>query len=236
MLEPSLRETYGVILYQEQVMRVASAMAGFRLGEADLLRKAMGKKDQAVMAEQRKKFVDGAKRNGIPNQKSRKIFDLMEKFARYGFNKSHSAAYAVVSARTAYLKANYPADSDRIMILLDDARSLGLEVVPPDINQCDVEFKVEKGRILFGLAAVKNVGANAIRKVIQERESNGEFESLFDFCSRVSSRIVNRRGVESLIQAGAFDGFQAHRAQQIANLGRIMEKALRTSQDQSSSS
>ncbi|MFQ5511825.1 MAG: DNA polymerase III subunit alpha [Candidatus Krumholzibacteriia bacterium] len=243
MLEPILRETYGVILYQEQVMRVASTMAGFRLGEADLLRKAMGKKDQAVMAEQRKKFVAGAKDNGIARQKSGRIFDLMEKFARYGFNKSHSAAYAVISVRTAFLKANYPAeftaanltsemdDSDRITILLDDARNQGIEVVPPDVNRCDVEFKVEAGRIFFGLAAVKNVGAKAVRQVVDEREQNGEFKSLFDFCSRVSSRIVNRRGVESLIQAGAFDGVPGHRAQKIAGLDRVMEKAARSSQD-----
>ncbi|MEE9269329.1 MAG: DNA polymerase III subunit alpha, partial [Candidatus Krumholzibacteria bacterium] len=243
ILEPILRETYGVILYQEQVMRVASAMAGFRLGEADLLRKAMGKKDQSVMAEQRKKFVDGAKENGISKQKSGKIFDLMEKFARYGFNKSHSAAYAVISVRTAFLKANYPAefvaanltsemdDSDRIMILLDDARLKGIGIVPPDVNCCDVEFKVEGGKIFFGLAAVKNVGAKAIRRVVEERRKNGEFKTMFDFCSRVSSRIVNRRGVESLIQAGAFDGLPGHRAQKMANLERIMEKALRSSQD-----
>jgi DNA polymerase-3 subunit alpha len=242
-LEPILKETYGVILYQEQVMRIASTLAGFRLGEADLLRKAMGKKDQAVMAKQRKKFVDGAKANGLTKSKAGKIFDLMEKFARYGFNKSHSAAYAVISVTTAFLKAHYPAeffaasltsemdDSDRIIILLDDARSMGIEIVPPDINRCNVEFTVDEGKIFFGLAAVKNVGTGAIRQVIAERNKNGPFKSLFDFCSRVSSRSVNRRALESLIQSGAMDGLPGHRAQKINNLSRVMEKASRTSRD-----
>ena len=241
-LEPILKETYGVILYQEQVMRIASALAGFSLGGADLLRKAMGKKDLAVMAEQRKKFVDGAVANDIPKATAEKIFGLIEKFARYGFNKSHSAAYAMISVRTAFLKANYPAeflaanmtseidDSDRVSILIDDARELGIEVRPPHINLCDPEFKVEDGQIYYGLAAVKNVGVNAIKHACGERGHDGDFKSLYDFCSRVSSRIVNRRVIESLIQVGAFDDY-GHRAQLLANLERIMEKAARSSRD-----
>jgi DNA polymerase-3 subunit alpha len=242
-LEPILKETYGVILYQEQVMRIASALAGFSLGGADLLRKAMGKKDLEVMAKQKKNFIDGAVERGSARAKAEKIFGLIEKFARYGFNKSHSAAYAVLSVQTAYLKANYPAefmaanmtsemdDSDRIIILLDDARGIGIETVPPDINRCAAHFTVVDGTILFGLAAVKNVGANAIGQVIAERETNGPFESLYDFCCRVSSRIVNRRVVESLIQSGAMDCLPGHRAQKIANLERVMEKAQRSSRD-----
>jgi DNA polymerase-3 subunit alpha len=243
LLEPILKETYGVILYQEQVMQIASAMGGFSLGEADLLRKAMGKKDPQVMARQRKKFVSGAKERKISEKKSSKIFGLMEKFAGYGFNKSHSAAYAVVSVTTAYLKANYPAeffaasltseidDTDRIIVLLDDARATGIEIVPPDINRCDSEFTVVDGKILFGLAAVKNVGRAAIGQVIRERDENGPFKSLYDFCSRVNSRTVNRRAIESLIQSGALDGLPGHRAQKIDNLNRSMEMASRSSRD-----
>jgi DNA polymerase-3 subunit alpha len=223
-------------------MRIASALAGFSLGGADLLRKAMGKKDQAVMAEQRKKFVDGAVANSIPKAKAEKIYGLIEKFARYGFNKSHSAAYAMISVRTAFLKANYPAeflaanmtseldDSDRISILVDDARELGIEVVAPDINACDPEFKVVDGRIRYGLAAVKNVGVGAMKHVCGERDHEGQFKSLYDFCSRVSSRVVNKRVIESLIQVGAFDAF-GHRAQLMSSLERIMEKAARSSRD-----
>lgn len=224
-------------------MRIASVMAGFSLGEADLLRKAMGKKDLSVMTKQRKKFVEGSQKNGISKQKAEKIFDLMEKFARYGFNKSHSAAYAVISVTTAYLKANFPAeffaasltsemdDSDRILILLDDARNMAIEIAPPDINLCETEFAVKEGKLYFGLAAVKNAGVNAIRRVIAERDENGPFVSVFDFCSRVGSRIVNRRAVESLIQAGAMDSLPGHRAQKIQNLPRILDKALRSSRD-----
>ncbi len=243
LLKPILEETYGVILYQEQVMQIASVMGGFSLGEADLLRKAMGKKDPEFMAGQKQKFISGAKERKISEKKSSKIFGLMEKFAGYGFNKSHSAAYAVISVTTAYLKATYPAeffaasltseidDTDRIIVLMDDARATGIEIAPPDINRCDSEFTVEDGKIFFGLAAVKNVGRAAIGQVILERNENGPFKSLLDFCSRVNSRTVNRRAVESLIQSGALDGLQGHRAQKMHNLGRVMEMASRNSRD-----
>lgn len=242
-LEPHLKETYGVILYQEQVMQIASALAGFSLGEADILRKAMGKKDSVVMAEQKKKFVEGAVANQIARRTAQTLFGQIEKFARYGFNKSHSAAYAVISVQTAYLKANYPVEfmaanlssemdnTDRIVILLDDARGNNIEIVPPDVNTCEAEFTVKDGKIYYGLVAVKNVGGNAVKHVIEERNANGAFKSLLNFCSRVSSRVVNRRVVESLIQAGAFDAFGGHRAELMHNLERVMETALRSSQD-----
>ncbi len=243
LLEPILKETYGVILYQEQVMQIASLMACFSLGEADQLRKAMGKKDINVMTRQRKKFIEGAKKKEIPKTTAGKIFNQMEKFALYGFNKSHSAAYALISLRTAYLKTHYTAEfmaanlssevdnTDRILILLDDCRSLGLDIVPPDINVCDVEFQAKDGKIYYGLAAIKNVGAGAIGHVVEDRNKNGLFESLFDLCSRVNSRIVNRRVFESLIQSGALDSLPGHRAQKMRNLDRIMERAVRRSRE-----
>jgi DNA polymerase-3 subunit alpha len=244
LLEPILKETYGVILYQEQVMEIASRLAGFSMGEADLLRKAMGKKSQKVMAEQRKKFMSGAKKAEIPKQTAVKIFNQMEKFAGYGFNKSHSAAYALISVRTAYLKAHYPAellaanltsemhDSDRILTLLDDSRAHGLEIAPPDINTCDPDFQARDGKIYFGLAAIKNVGAGAISHVVKEREENGDFKSLYDLCSRVSSRIVNRRVFESLIQSGALDSLPGHRAQKLHNLETVLQSSARRSREQ----
>lgn len=243
LLEPILRETYGVILYQEQVMEIASRLAGFSMGEADLLRKAMGKKSQNVMAKQRKKFMSGAKKAEIPRQTADKIFNQMEKFAGYGFNKSHSAAYALISVRTAYLKAHYPAefmaanlssemhDSDRILTLLDDCRAHGLEIVPPDINVCDPDFQARDGKIYFGLAAVKNVGAGAIGHVVREREENGDFKSLYDLCSRVNSRVVNRRVFESLIQSGALDSLPGHRAQKLHNLEAVLRSSARRSRE-----
>jgi DNA polymerase-3 subunit alpha len=243
MLEPILQETYGVILYQEQVMKIAGRLGGFSMGEADLLRKAMGKKNQKVMAKQRKKFLSGAKKADIPKHTADKIFGLMEKFAGYGFNKSHSAAYALISVRTAYLKAHYPAeflaanltsemhDSDRILTLLDDCRAYGIEIVSPDINVCDPDFQARDGKIYFGLAAIKNVGAGAIGHVVKEREENGDFKSLYDLCSRVSSRLVNRRVYESLIQSGALDSLPGHRAQKLHNLEKILERAARRSRE-----
>lgn len=243
LLEPILKETYGVILYQEQVMKIASTLAGFSLGEADFLRKAMGKKDKAAMAKQKKKFMEGATKAGIAQKKSEKIFGQVEKFASYGFNKSHSAAYAVISVRTAYLKANHPPefmaanltseidDSDRILILLEDCKELGIECITPDINRCDAEFKAEDGTIFFGLAAVKNVGMNAITHIIAEREANGPFKSLFDLCSRISSKMVNRRVIESLIQSGALDQIPGHRAQKFQSLNGVLEKTSRNSRD-----
>jgi DNA polymerase-3 subunit alpha len=242
-LEPILEDTYGVIVYQEQVMNIASALAGFSLGEADLLRKAMGKKDKAVMGALSKKFIDGARARGIARQTAAKIFGQMEKFASYGFNKSHSAAYAVISVRTAYLKSNYPAefmaatlssemdDSDRVMILIEDCREMDIEVVPPDVNRSDAEFQVEHGKILFGLAAVKNVGMNAVKHIMEERRENGPYLSLFDLCRRNSSKAVNRRVYESLIQGGALDCLPGHRAQKLHNLPTILDQTNKSTRD-----
>jgi DNA polymerase-3 subunit alpha len=243
LLEPILRETYGVIVYQEQVMKIASDLAGFSLGEADILRKAMGKKDKDAMAKQKKKFLEGAGARGISKDVAGKIFGHMEKFASYGFNKSHSAAYAMISVRTAYLKANYPAefmaanltsetdDSDRIMTLIEDCKYMGIGVRPPDIIRCDAEFKVEHGEVFFGLAAIKNVGITAVKHILEERDSHGPYKSLFDLCRRISSKAVNRRVIESLIQSGALDCLPGHRAEKLHNLDAIHDKTAKTTRD-----
>jgi DNA polymerase-3 subunit alpha len=237
LLEPILRETYGVILYQEQVMRIASDLGGFTLGQADILRRAMGKKKEEEMQNQREAFVSGAVERSIPKKKAERIFDLMAHFAGYGFNKSHSAAYAMVSMQTAYLKAHYPAafmaaamtsdmtDTNRLIVLLEECRNLGIAVRPPDINAGDVGFDLAGGEITYGLAAVKNVGEKAIRSVIDERRENGPFRDLFDFCERVDLRQVNRRVIESLIQAGALDPLPGTRSQKMATLDRILAQA-----------
>ncbi|HXV14120.1 MAG TPA: DNA polymerase III subunit alpha, partial [Candidatus Krumholzibacteria bacterium] len=243
ILKPILADTYGVILYQEQVMRSASDLAGFTLGEADLLRKAMGKKQKDVMAEQRKKFVEGARARGTHKAIAEKIFTQMEKFAEYGFNKSHSAAYAVLSIRTAYLKAHYPAefmaatlsseidDTDRITVLLDDCREMAIDVVPPNINTCDPDFRARDGRIFYGLGAVKNVGLSAVETLVAERNEGGAFRSLENVCSRLNSRLITKRVYESLIAAGAMDTLPGHRAQKAAALETIMERAARSFRD-----
>jgi DNA polymerase-3 subunit alpha len=244
LLEPILRDTYGVILYQEQVMRIASEMGGFTLGEADLLRKAMGKKQKDIMAEQRKKFLDGAKGRGIAKPVAEKVFSQMEKFAEYGFNKSHSAAYAVLSTRTAYLKAHYPAEfmaatltsemdnTDRVTVLMEDCRELGIEVVPPNVNTCGPEFRARDGRIYYGLGAVKNVGLSAVDRLVEEREAAGAFRSLENLCCRLNGRLLTRRVYESLICAGALDALPGHRAQKVIALDTVMERAARRVRDQ----
>ncbi len=222
-LEPILKETYGVILYQEQVMQIASSLAGFSLAQADLLRRAMGKKIPEVMEQQRHIFIEGCLKNGVDKQVAEKIFELIEFFSGYGFNKSHSAAYALVSYRTAYLKANYPLEfmaalltsefgnTDKMVEYLKDAKALGIEILPPDINKSDFEFSVEDGKIRFGLGAIKNVGESAIEEIIRERKENGPFKDLYDFCFRINSRKVNRKVIEALIKAGTMDCFNWHR-------------------------
>jgi DNA polymerase-3 subunit alpha len=236
-LEPILRETYGVILYQEQVMRIASDLAGFTLGQADILRRAMGKKKKSEMEKQRERFIQGAVDRGIPKRKAQTIFERMAFFSGYGFNKSHSAAYAMVSMKTAYLKTHYPAafmaaaltsdmsDTNRLVILLNECRDLGLVVHPPDINSGGVEFGLANGEIQYGLAAVKNIGAQAVRAIVECREEDGPFSSLFDLCDRVDLRIVNRRIIENLIQSGALDGLPGNRAQKMASLDRVIAEA-----------
>lgn len=237
-LAPILRETYGVILYQEQVMRIASELGGFSLGQADILRRAMGKKQKRVMEKQRERFVGGAVERGLSKKKARKIFDLMAYFSGYGFNKSHSAAYAVISMQTAYLKANHPAafmaatlttemaDTGRLMILLDECRNLGLVVHPPDVNSGDVAFGLANGEISYGLAAVKNVGIQAVRAVVDAR-GDGPFIDLYDFCERVDLRVVNKRVLESLVQSGAMDCLPGNRAQKTESLDRTISQAQR---------
>ena len=227
-----LEETYGVIVYQEQVMQIANRLAGYSMGEADLLRRAMGKKKAAEMAAQREKFLEGARANGFTDSKKvARIFDLMEQFAGYGFNKSHSAAYAVLAYRTAYLKSHFPAcfmaavltsergNTDKIVKYINECREMNIPILPPDVNISDVDFTPAPEGIRFGLAAIKNVGETAIRSIAEKKP----FRSLFDFCERVDLRTVNKRVIESLIKAGAFDSVQADRALLYNNVDRAIE-------------
>ena len=239
-----LKPTYGVILYQEQVMQIAQVLAGYTLGGADLLRRAMGKKKPEEMAKQRSVFVDGARGRGVDEATATHIFDLMEKFAGYGFNKSHSAAYALVAYQTAWLKAHYPAafmaavlsadmdHTDKVVTLLDECRVMGLEVPPPDVNRCDHVFTPEGERtIRYGLGAIKGAGQSAVEAVIGERERAGPFLDLFDFCRRVDSRRVNRRVMEALIRAGAADSLGPSRAAMMASLTSALQAAEQLTRD-----
>lgn len=239
LLEPILEETYGVILYQEQVMRIASDMAGFTLGQADILRRAMGKKKVKEMEKQRKAFISGAVERGIPQKTAKKVFELMAHFAGYGFNKSHSAAYAMVSMQTAYLKTHHTeafmaaamtsdmGSTDRLVILLDECRSLGLVVDPPDVNSGGTGFGLAGGAITYGLAAIKNAGEKAIRGIVKERKENGPFSDFSDLCDRIDLKQVNRRVIEALIQSGAMDSLPGTRAQKMASLDRVITGAQR---------
>jgi DNA polymerase-3 subunit alpha len=243
-LEEILKETYGVILYQEQVMQIASKLANYTLGEADLLRRAMGKKIPEEMAKQKDRFLQGARENKIAEAKAQKIFDLMEKFAGYGFNKSHSAAYALISYQTAFLKTHYPVEfmaaclsidrgnSDRVVLHLSDCRKQNISVLPPDINESDLDFKVVGATIRFGLAAVKNVGEIAIQSVLNARTTSGNFPNMFDLCKRVELRQVNKKVLESLIKCGAFDSMGLKRSQLMLNLEKILEFASKHQRDE----
>ncbi|MCB1196587.1 DNA polymerase III subunit alpha, partial [bacterium] len=223
-LEPILKDTYGIILYQEQVQKIASVLGGFSLGEADILRRAMGKKIIEEMEQQSVRFVDGAVKNNVPKETAKKIFDLMAKFAEYGFNKSHSAAYALISYQTAYFKANYSVEfmaallssemtnPDKIALYLDECKQMNIELLPPDVNQSYSTFTVIGNTIRFGLNAIKNVGANAVESIIQARESKGLFTSLYDFTKKTDPRQVNKKVIESLIRCGAFDSLNNNRA------------------------
>ncbi len=245
-LEPVLAETYGVIVYQEQVMRIASVLAGFTLGEADILRRAMGKKKKQVMAAQRVKFLEGAKSRGIARRDADRVFELMEHFSGYGFNKSHSAGYALIAYQTGYLKAHYPVhfmaalltsekeNTDNIVKYINEARGMGIRVLPPDINHSDVDFTVEGGNIRFGLGAIKNVGEGAIQSMLEVRQRLGRFESLTQFCREVDLRLANKRVLESLIKSGSFDSIGEHRAQLYVGIDRAMEEAQRTRRDRAS--
>ncbi len=230
-----LKDTYGVILYQEQVMQIAVQLAGFTMGQADSLRKAMGKKKPEVMEKQKEAFIKGAVERKVDKAKAEAVFDLMAKFAAYGFNKSHSAAYALIAYQTAYLKAHHPVDfmaallssemgnTDKIVRYINDCRQMGITVLPPDVNRSRSDFSVDEGRIRFGLAAVKNVGVSAIEYIIAARESEGELKSIFDFCSKVDLRKVNKRVLEGLIKCGAFDSSGVSRARMFGALDKAME-------------
>jgi DNA polymerase III subunit alpha len=243
LMEQVLQETYGIMVYQEQVMRLAADLAGFSLGEADTLRKAMGKKDRELMATQREKFVSGCKANKIDGKKAERIWDLIEKFAGYGFNKSHAACYGLVAYQTAYLKANYPTEfmaalltsemekTDKIVQYVEETRAMGLRVEPPDVNVSRADFTVAGEAIHFGLAAIKNVGATAIESIVRTREADGRFTALDDFCARVDLRLVNRRVVECLIKAGAFDSLGSTRAGLLAALDQAMDSGQRQQRD-----
>ncbi|NWF55550.1 MAG: DNA polymerase III subunit alpha [Syntrophaceae bacterium] len=236
-LKEVLEETYGVIVYQEQVMKIATQLANFTLAQADILRRAMGKKNPDDMAMQKKNFIEGAQKSKIPAKKAEKLFDLMAKFAEYGFNKSHSAAYALVAFQTAFLKAHYPVEfmaallssemgnSDKILRHLGECREKKLEVLPPDVNESQQDFTVVGEKIRFGLAAVKNVGQAAIQSILSAREEKGNFTSLADFCLKVDLRKVNKRVIESLIKSGSFESLGFSRAQLLAGLEETMEWA-----------
>ncbi len=238
-LEDILETTYGIMVYQEQVMEIAKVLAGYTPGEADVLRKAMGKKVPEVMLEQRERFLKGCKGNGIPMGKAEKIFELMAKFAGYGFNKSHSAAYALIAYQTAYLKAHYPAefmsallsanmgDTDKIVKYIADCRDMGIRVLPPDINRSSMDFTVSGDTIRFGLKAVKNVGSSAIEEILRAREEGGEFTSIEDFLERVDGRRVNRKVTESLVKCGAFDFTGKNRGVLMAELNLLSERLSR---------
>ncbi len=245
-LESILKPTYGVILYQEQVMQIAQVLAGYTLGEADLLRRAMGKKKPEEMAEHRGAFVDGATSRGVDGDRATYIFDLMEKFAGYGFNKSHSAAYALLTYQTAWLKMHHPAafmaavlsadmdSTDKVVNLVEECRSLGLAVVPPHVNECVYRFSVADERsVRYGLGAIKGVGEAAIENVIDERTRNGPYTDLFDFTRRIDHRRVNRRVVEALVRAGALDGLGPSRAAMTLSLTDAMLAAEQLARDTS---
>src|SRR5215813_2775752 len=242
-METFTRETYGIMVYQEQIMQIASEMAGFTMGEAHTLRRAMGKKDRDLMAQQREKFIVGCKERGTTAAKAERVWELMEKFAGYGFNKSHAAAYGLVAYQTAYFKANYPVefmaalltsemgDTDKIVKYIEECRAMGIQVVPPDVNVSAVQFSVAGDTVRFGLAAIKNVGEAAMQSILKSRSGEGPFKTLEDFCARVDLRLVNRRVVESLIKAGAFDSLGLTRAHLLATTDTALESGQRQQRD-----
>jgi DNA polymerase-3 subunit alpha len=237
-LKELLAETYGVIVYQEQVMAIANSVAGFSLGQADILRRAMGKKKPEEMDKLRAKFLEGAKSRSISDKKAEKLFDLIQKFAGYGFNKSHAAAYAMVTYQTAYLKAHYPKEfmaalltsemgnTDKVVRYITECRDLGLRVLPPDVNESEKDFSVSADAIRFGLAAIKNVGEGPIQTILEARATGGPFRSFFDFCLRVDLRKLTKRAVECLIKVGAFDSTGVRRAQLAEVLDRTADQAM----------
>jgi len=244
-LEPILSNTYGVIVYQEQVMQIAQVLSGYTLGGADMLRRAMGKKKPEEMAKQRTIFVEGARKNNVPDEQSGGIFDLMEKFAAYGFNKSHSAAYALVSFHTLWLKAHYPAEfmaavlsadmhnTDKVVTLIEECRNMRLRIMPPDVNYSEFKFTVdESGRVIYGLGAIKGLGEGPIESIVEARQQGGAFKDLFEFCRRVDMSRINRRSMEALIRSGALDAL-GRRAVLMANLEEAIKAADQHNKNQS---
>ena len=230
VLEPILKETYGIIVYQEQVMQIASELAGFSLGKADILRRAMGKKKVELMDEQRKLFLKGTENKNVPEKVATEVFDLMAKFARYGFNKSHAVSYSLVAYQTAYLKAHHPVEfmaanltsemgnTRRVIILIEECKNMGINILPPDVNESIVDFIPLEKSIRFGMGAIKNVGRGAIKSIVSAREENGPFNHIFDLCERIDTRLVNKKVLESLIQAGALDSINENRAQLLESI------------------
>lgn len=243
LLEPILRETYGVIIYQEQVMQIAQELSGYSLGEADLLRRAMGKKIKEEMSKQRSRFVDGAVERGVKKTQAGFIFELVDKFAGYGFNKSHAAAYALLAYHTAYLKANYPVafiaasmtldmgNTDKLSMFAEEGRRLGIKILPPCVNHSSVDFVPEEYAIRYSLAALKNVGRGAIETIVASREDKGVYQDLADFARRIDPRAVNKRSLETLSSAGAFDQLVDHRAVAFANIENVLGLAQRVRAD-----
>ncbi|MFA4843324.1 MAG: DNA polymerase III subunit alpha [Candidatus Margulisiibacteriota bacterium] len=235
-LQPILSETYGVILYQEQVMQIASKVAGFTLGQADVLRGAMGKKKVKEMEHQKEFFIEGAVKRGVSRHKATELFNLCAKFAGYGFNKSHSTSYALISYQTAYLKANHPGEfmaalltsvmgnTDKVRLYLAEAQRMGLKILPPDVSESDRNFTVSPQGIRFGLTAIKNVGTSAIDSLLEARQKEGKFKSFDDFYRRIDSHAVNKKVIESLIKAGAFDSFGQGRAQLLSRYEKVISR------------
>jgi DNA polymerase III subunit alpha len=242
-LEPVLKDTYGVIVYQEQVMQISQVLGGYTLGRADLLRRAMGKKKASVMAKEREGFLEGCAKNQVDLKVANDIFDLMEKFAEYGFNKSHSAAYGLITLHTAWLKAHHPVEfmaalltsekdnTDKVVAHIAEARASGHEVLPPDINESQLAFGAVEGKIRFGLGGVKGVGESAIEAILEARREGGGFGDLFDFCERVDTRRVNRKVIEALVKAGAFDFTGKPRRSSFETIEKAMERGASTQRD-----
>ena len=237
-LKPVLRETYGIIVYQEQVMQIANTIAGFSLAQADIMRRAMGKKQRQLMKTQQESFIKGGIKNGISRRVSEQIYELIERFAQYGFNKSHSTAYAYLAYQTAYLKTHYQSEfmaanltsemsnTNRVVTLINECRKLKIRVEPPDINLSDIIFRaINNKTISFGLNAIKNVGIKALKNIIDSRNKNGPFKNIYQFCEHLDTRIVNKRVIESLIEAGTMDSLEGNRAQKYAAVDRALRYA-----------
>ncbi len=237
-LETILKPTYGIMVFQEQLMQIAQELAGFSLTDADILRKAVGKKIESLLIAQKEKFIDGAIKNGVKREIASKVWNWILPFAKYGFNRAHSAAYATIAYQTAYLKAHYPvefmsalltsekSDTERIGFIIDECKKMKIEVLAPDINESFRNFSVvpKTNKIRFGLFAIKNVGENIVNSIISERKADGPYKSITDFISRIDSQVINKKSLESLIKAGVFDKF-AERNQLLHNIERLLNYA-----------